>query len=164
MRASLLSLLGAAALAATAPATAIPVAPPDEVSWGGTAGEVVLPHRLHVDDLGIACGECHHETRAAALAMPHPEYFEDFWITCSTCHRTKAETEAVQKCSACHQDAPSTVADESLSTKVVVHRSCWRCHEVGTGGEASAVCASCHHASAVAPASHRTAGAPEGQP
>lgn len=160
-------LLFACLLAATADPSRS-VAPttdlPSEIVWSGSVGKVTFQHRLHVEDLGIACLECHHETRAAALDMPHPQYFEDFWISCSTCHRASAAARSAQKCSSCHPDSPSTVADETLSTKVVVHRSCWRCHEVGVGSDATATCVSCHDASALSATTQRAGGAPGNQP
>lgn len=109
-----------------------------------SVGEVAFPHQMHFDDLGIDCGECHHEINAARLKMPHEDYFDDFWIDCLACH-TESETPSVsQSCSSCHHSDPTGIADETLSSKVVIHKSCWTCHEIGTGAEASAGCASCH--------------------
>jgi hypothetical protein len=31
-----------------------------------------------------------------------------------------------------------------LSPKVVIHQSCWECHEIGTGEDASRNCKTCH--------------------
>ena len=107
-------------------------------------GDVRFPHGLHFGDLEFECSECHHETNAAGLAIPHEEYFADFWINCKTCHRDTKSPVPAQSCSNCHHGSPTDIADETLSTKVVVHRSCWRCHEVGTGQPASRTCKSCH--------------------
>jgi DnaJ-class molecular chaperone len=76
--------------------------------------------------------------------MPHAEYFEDFWIKCETCHTNPTTEASPQPCSNCHHASPIDASDESLSSKVVVHRSCWRCHESGTGSEASIGCVLCH--------------------
>jgi Zn finger protein HypA/HybF involved in hydrogenase expression len=76
--------------------------------------------------------------------MPHPEYFEDFWIRCETCHHVAAEPGCAQSCSACHHGSPASIADETLSSKVVIHQSCWECHPTSTGREASLGCALCH--------------------
>lgn len=44
----------------------------------------------------------------------------------------------------CHHGSPVTIADETLSSKVVIHRACWECHPTGTGSEASQRCDLCH--------------------
>jgi hypothetical protein len=108
-------------------------------------GEVEFPHLDHVDAFGLACGDCHHETNAAALAIPHEDYFDDFWIDCATCHHEpgSASLEA-QACSNCHPARPQNLADETRSAKVVIHQNCWECHDSGTGAEASSNCAFCH--------------------
>jgi len=114
------------------------------IEWDSAVGAVTFPHRLHVEDIGIDCADCHHETNAGRLAMPHPEYFTDFWIECGGCHKATASVAGPQACSACHHASPATIADETLSSKVVIHRSCWNCHDVTTGAEASRGCATCH--------------------
>ena len=118
---------------------------PAVITSPSALGEVVFPHFLHIDDIGVECDECHHEIDAAALATPHDGFFDDFWIHCQTCHRGPSAVAAgAQACSNCHHQQPATIADQRLSAKVAIHRSCWGCHEVGTGVEASASCASCH--------------------
>lgn len=107
-----------------------------------SVGAVVFPHLYHVEELGLECADCHHETSALALSSPHPEYFEDFWIDCESCHQGEEVTQP-QSCANCHANG-SRVGDETLSAKVVIHRSCWACHEVGTGPEASGSCGFCH--------------------
>jgi hypothetical protein len=107
-------------------------------------GDVSFQHWLHADDLGIECTACHHETDAAALDVPHTEYFSDFWIDCEICHRPDAAPTRPQACSNCHHSSPVDIADETLSSKVVIHRRCWDCHETGTGSAASASCPACH--------------------
>ena len=116
---------------------------PPEVVFLSTLGAVTFPHLLH-EEMELACENCHHETHVGQLTMPHPEYFEDFWIRCETCHRASSQPSCPQTCSACHHSSPSTVADETLSTKVVIHRACWECHPVGAGREASESCGLCH--------------------
>ena len=108
------------------------------------AGDVEFPHQMHFDDMGMSCEECHHEINAAQLSMPHTEYFDDFWIDCLACHTDSETPSATQACSSCHHSDPTGIADETLSSKVVIHKSCWTCHEIGTGGEASATCDTCH--------------------
>lgn len=108
-------------------------------SWG----EVIFPHKMHFEDFGLDCETCHHETNAAKLTFPHEEYFDDFWIDCKICHHEIKEPKRAQTCSNCHHYA-TTIADETLSAKVVIHKDCWNCHEVGKGIEASKGCVFCH--------------------
>jgi hypothetical protein len=139
--------VGPPTLAAAADADA-PV--PAEIVSPSSVGEVVFPHRLHFEQLQLACTECHHETRAAVLDMPHPQYFADFWIDCKICHREAGAPLAPQDCSACHRSSLSNIADQTLSAKVAIHRSCWRCHESGVGEKATASCAFCHNRDRIA--------------
>ena len=120
---------------------------PAEIAFDSSLGTVHVPHQAHVD-MELPCEDCHHETLASSLAMPHPAYFEDFWIECETCHHAAAQPGCPQQCSACHHGSPATIADETLSSKVVVHQSCWECHPVGTGSEASRSCGFCHQSEA----------------
>ena len=107
-------------------------------------GDVRFPHELHYDTLELECESCHHETQATELEIPHQEYFEDFWINCAICHRESPATSGPLACSQCHHRSPTDIADETLSAKVVIHQSCWECHEVGTGPQASQSCPTCH--------------------
>ena len=116
----------------------------DEIVFPSAVGEVTFPHALHADDLGFECTECHHETAAAGLRTPHDEYFGDLWVECATCHREADAPAVPQSCGGCHHASPTSTADETLSAKVVIHRSCWQCHDSGTGEEASRSCAFCH--------------------
>lgn len=120
---------------------------PVEVIFDSTTGRVLFPHELHTD-MEIPCENCHHEVLASSLSMPHPDYFDDFWIRCETCHHTSAEPGCTQDCSACHHGSPATIADETLSSKVVLHQACWECHPIGTGSEASQACDFCHQSDA----------------
>lgn len=114
-----------------------------ELVFSSTIGGVVFPHKAHFNDMEIACESCHHETNARMLDIPHREYFADFWIDCTTCHHPSEQPQKSMSCSACHH-CPVHCADETLSSKVVIHANCWGCHEIGTGAEASAGCVSCH--------------------
>lgn len=146
-----LSLVLLVALMASAPASAAPEAPvPAEIVSPTSVGEVVFSHLRHVEELGFACTECHHETRAAVLAMPHPQYFADFWIDCKVCHREGSAPLVPQACSVCHHSSLSNIADQTSSAKVAIHRSCWRCHESGSGQKATANCAFCHNRKRIA--------------
>lgn len=117
----------------------------DEIRTPSSAGEVVFPHLEHIDDFGIECQECHHEVNATALNMPHEKYFDDFWIECGVCHHDGDEPEQGPiACSSCHHERPNGVSDQTLSSKVVIHKNCWECHDIGTGADASGECSFCH--------------------
>lgn len=134
------------ALAAVGSEVTDETGPPEVIRWPASVGAVEFPHALHCDDVGVECIECHHETNASRLDIPHEDYFNDSWVDCQRCHRgTQASTQS-QACSACHPGNPANIADESMSSKVVIHKSCWQCHEVGVGVEASGACGFCHDA------------------
>ena len=117
---------------------------PEVITSPSSAGEVFFPHLQHTEDFEIACKDCHHEINAAELNMPHEDYFDDFWIDCKICHRESDSGKLqAQACSNCHTQ-PTNIADETLSSKVVIHKNCWECHDVGTGKEASESCQLCH--------------------
>ena len=134
-------------LVAAAGTPSSPGAAPDTASRDDPAAipPAYFPHDEHAEDFEIDCAECHHETDAAPLTFPHTDYFDDFWIDCRICHHEPgAAAIEAQRCSACHHGPNGDITDETLSAKVVVHQSCWSCHEVGTGAEAAARCADCH--------------------
>lgn len=111
-----------------------------------TIGPAFFPHGKHARKFAIDCAECHHETNAGPLSFPHQEYFDDFWIDCSICHRDSAVALEPQACSTCHHSPNGDIADETLSAKVVIHKNCWSCHDMGTGAKASSACKTCHAA------------------
>lgn len=132
-------------LFATHPARSDSVGIPTERIFPSSVGEVIFTHQAHVVDRKIECVECHHQINAKKLNTPHPDYFKSSWINCEICHN---ESEKVKQkayaCSGCHRTDPSSIVDETLSAKVVVHKQCWKCHSVGTGKDASKGCAFCH--------------------
>jgi hypothetical protein len=128
-------------LAATADAAEMPV----ERSFPSSVGDVVFNHQKHVQERSIECVECHHQINAKKLQTPHPDYFKSSWINCEICHgKSEPAAEKAYACSGCHRANPINIADETLSAKVVTHRKCWKCHQVGTGKEASKGCELCH--------------------
>lgn len=132
-------------LAISLPVTANPVEMPVERKYSSSAGEVTFHHEMHVKDLAVKCIECHHSINAKKLTTPHPDYFNASSIKCEICH---SDAEAVRKnaytCSICHRTNPMDIADETLSAKVVIHKQCWKCHQVSTGKDASTGCEKCH--------------------
>jgi uncharacterized CHY-type Zn-finger protein len=127
-----------------------------EIAGGGTTptveprpssimGDLIFDHVAHVEDMELACDECHHETNAVPLDTPHEQYFHDIWIDCGVCHREAGSPELEpQSCYNCHDAKLRDIADERLSPKVILHKNCWTCHEVETGLEASESCELCH--------------------
>lgn len=118
---------------------------PSDIDIPSSVGEVMFPHQMHIEDLEIECVECHHQINATKLNTPHPDYFRSSWINCKICHTGSDNVkQKVYTCSKCHHTNPVSIADETLSTKVVVHKKCWGCHEVETGKDASESCEMCH--------------------
>lgn len=116
--------------------------PPTTVVFDSSVGNVTFPHQLH---LKFGCAACHHQIHAGDLETPHPDYLDSSWISCEICHDASAAAGSpYYKCSECHHSEPTDIADETLSAKVVTHKSCWKCHASGTGVEASAGCGDCH--------------------
>ena len=121
------------------------IKPKEIIISPSTLGAVTFPHKLHFEDLEIECATCHHETNAARLKMPHENYYINFRIECQLCHRKDGTTAMQpQTCSNCHLESPESAADETLSSKVVIHKHCWDCHEISVGEEASRGCINCH--------------------
>lgn len=117
---------------------------PKEMAFPSAVGEVPFQHKKHVQE-GAACADCHHEINAKSLKTPHPAYLKSSSIKCETCHNEGDRAkQKVYTCSKCHPTNPINIADESLSAKVVIHKQCWECHDVGTGKKASKRCESCH--------------------
>ncbi len=138
------SVLLIAAVALAAGDSGLTPAPPDTVKFSSHVGEVLFPHALHADDLGIACQDCHHRVTAPALTTPHPTYLEQCSGRCDACHGRKGEEACDHKCGTCHPKAINAAHDEIPSPKVAVHQTCGGCHEIGTGPDASASCSNCH--------------------
>jgi len=119
--------------------------PPAAQRSASMMGALLFDHEMHAEELELECDECHHETNAPPLNYPHKDYFHDLWIDCETCHREAGSPELEpQSCYDCHDTKLRDIADERLSPKVILHKNCWKCHEVETGAEASESCSLCH--------------------
>jgi len=117
----------------------------EEILIESSVGNVIFPHDFHVTGVKMECVECHHQIHAVELDTPHPDYLESSWISCHACHNPKSASDQVYyQCGECHHTNPNNIADETLSSKVVVHKSCWKCHDTRTGVEASKGCVDCH--------------------
>lgn len=117
---------------------------PAEIIFHASVGEVTFPHQLHIKEFGVKCVECHHQINANKLITPHPDYLQSSWINCITCHSESGKEQQVYACSKCHRSNPKNIADETLSAKVVIHKSCGKCHPAGAGKGASMSCGKCH--------------------
>lgn len=115
---------------------------PDEITIESSVGNVLFPHKVH---MRFGCKACHHQIHAMELDTPHPDYLESSGVNCQDCHDTDSDTTRNNyKCSDCHHSEPENISDETLSSKVVIHKSCWKCHKSGTGVKASEGCSTCH--------------------
>jgi len=118
---------------------------PETITFTSSVGNVLFSHNVHAGELEIECADCHHQIHAVELDTPHPDYLTSSWIMCEVCHNpNSAVSGQYYKCSDCHQSDLGNISDETLSSKVVIHKSCWQCHESGTGVQASEGCAICH--------------------
>jgi hypothetical protein len=117
----------------------------EEILIESSVGYVIFPHDFHVTGVEMECVECHHQIHAVELDTPHPDYLTSSWIKCQSCHNPESESDQIYYlCGECHHTDPNNIADETLSSKVVVHKSCWKCHDTQTGVEASQGCVDCH--------------------
>ena len=115
---------------------------PRDITFSSSLGDVLFPHKLHMK---MGCKKCHHQIHAKELLTPHEEYLTYSWVSCQDCHNKASETNVTYYgCADCHHSNLENIADETLTAKVVVHKSCWKCHMSGTGVEASERCGFCH--------------------
>jgi hypothetical protein len=114
---------------------------PKEIAFESSVGNVLFPHKSHIK---FGCKRCHHQIQAMELDTPHPEYLESALINCQDCHDPGTQSGSKYKCSDCHHSEPENISDETLSSKVVIHESCWECHKTSTGLQASEGCSECH--------------------
>jgi hypothetical protein len=115
---------------------------PNVITFESSVGNVHFPHKVHQK---MGCKNCHHQIHAKDLITPHDEYLGYSWVSCKDCHNPGYETDgSYYGCAACHHSNLENIADETLNAKVVVHKSCWKCHESGTGAKASKECSFCH--------------------
>lgn len=115
---------------------------PGVITFESALGDVVFPHKVHQK---MGCQNCHHQIHAKSLDTPHEEYLGYSWVNCGDCHDADtAISTSYYGCDHCHHSNLENIADETLTAKVVIHKSCWNCHLSGTGEEASVRCSFCH--------------------
>ena len=125
-----------------------PAAPPAKrprmpavITFESSVGTVHFPHRVHQK---MGCQKCHHQIHAKDLNTPHEAYLTYSWVNCHDCHDESQNDSSYYGCAKCHHSNLQNIADETLNAKVVVHKSCWKCHLSGTGAVASERCVFCH--------------------
>jgi c(7)-type cytochrome triheme protein len=127
-------------LAATPPARRPKL--PGVITFESELGDVLFPHKVHQK---MGCSNCHHQIHAKTLDTPHEEYLGYSWVNCGDCHDADtAISTSYYGCDHCHHSNLENIADETLTAKVVIHKSCWNCHLSGNGAEASERCSFCH--------------------
>lgn len=114
---------------------------PNVITFESSVGQVHFPHKVHQK---MGCQNCHHQIHAKDLLTPHEEYLTYSWVNCRDCHDETQNHSTYYGCAKCHHSNLENIADETLNAKVVVHKSCWKCHLSGTGVEASERCSYCH--------------------
>lgn len=115
---------------------------PAVITFESSLGDVRFPHKVHQK---MGCKNCHHQIHAKTLDTPHEEYLTYSWVNCQDCHDADtAISTSYYGCDHCHHSNLENIADETLTAKVVIHKSCWNCHLSGTGAEASERCSFCH--------------------
>ena len=115
---------------------------PAVIHFESSVGNVEFPHKVHQK---MGCQRCHHQIHAKDLVTPHEAYLTYSWVNCHDCHNEESETStSYYGCAKCHHSNLQNIADETLNAKVVVHKSCWKCHLSGTGVKASERCSFCH--------------------
>lgn len=115
---------------------------PAVITFASSLGDVLFPHKVHQK---MGCKNCHHQIHAKTLDTPHEEYLTYSWVNCGDCHDADtAISTSYYGCDHCHHSNLENIADETLTAKVVIHKSCWNCHLSGTGAEASERCSFCH--------------------
>ncbi|MBN2355036.1 cytochrome c3 family protein [candidate division KSB1 bacterium] len=114
--------------------------------------ELIFSHKLHAEDVGEECGDCHMAAESSALAMDN--LLPDM-ETCYNCHDREAA------CSMCHKDPDNAIAYPRIETYIAkfphnVHVdkqvACERCHEGVAVSDnvfdkhlpGMPVCSSCH--------------------
>lgn len=130
-----------------APARDLPL----RIVLDNAGGRVLFSHNHHAEDLGLDCGDCHHD----GADPKHPE-------ACGACHPPAFDAayvaghaklfKSTQACSRCHAGAPDPdrptdkpdVAHVPLRADAF-HAQCMNCHEQsGAGPYGEKSCSACH--------------------
>lgn len=119
--------------------------PPEEITFSSKVGDVVFPHKMHVEEFELECSDCHHNINAKKIDTPHSDYFKSSQINCQVCHTgSLALMQEDYNCSKCHHSNPMHIGKEKITAKVAIHKKCWSCHDMDTGKDASEECTFCH--------------------
>ena len=102
-------------------------APQEDIVIAGEKKSARFPHQVHLD-LGVTCGQCHHDSKHQPLAEKDIEALESGQqLNCVNCHN-------------------KDFADPKLQTmKNIFHARCKECHRQGVAGKKGPTkCSSCH--------------------
>ncbi len=117
---------------------------PEIITIPSIIGEINLLHGKHFKEYGVECKSCHHEIYAPKLNIPHGEYSRHIWKGCNYCHTGDKNQKVDYKCGNCHKILTTNFAEETQSSKVVIHKNCSLCHDMGKEKKAAANCKFCH--------------------
>lgn len=130
-------------LVKSSPAPATPV----KTVLANQAGRVVFNHRMHAEDYGVQCEQCHHEN-AAARPDPKP---------CASCHGQDIDETFVkthqnsfagdpQACLTCHHRELTPKWDKEMHERhaEMYTDSCQSCHHDSSIEPEPTSCSSCH--------------------
>ncbi|NOY67979.1 MAG: hypothetical protein GXP53_00590 [Deltaproteobacteria bacterium] len=149
---------------------AYPVKAPDlpvRVMLEATGKNVLFDHKVHQDEYGLECVECHHSItgkkgkneqacgachKSDGVFKPalgkkglfdHEEHIEDFGLSCQDCHHMYDEQSdgKPQACSECHMD---TGDKDMPGIEDACHKKCISCHKEMEAGPTTSDCNACH--------------------
>ncbi|WP_027174527.1 cytochrome c3 family protein [Desulfovibrio aminophilus] len=125
---------------------------PPRIVLDNAGGRVLFSHGHHADDLGLACGDCHHDgadpMNPEACGSCHPAAFD---ATFKATHRTAFKS--INACTRCHAAPPKadqTATDQPDVSGIplrtdALHAQCMNCHEsMGAGPFGKESCNACH--------------------
>jgi hypothetical protein len=102
-------------------------APQDEIVIAGEQKSARFSHPVHLN-LGITCGQCHHNSEHQPLTDKDIEAMTDAkQLHCATCHNSEFSNASLQ------------------SPKDAFHARCKECHKTGVNGKMGPTkCTDCH--------------------
>jgi hypothetical protein len=102
-------------------------APGSEIIIAGEKKSARFAHPVHLD-LGVACGQCHHDSQHQALTDTDIAAMEDGQqLRCASCHNKDFSVPELQ------------------TLKDVFHARCKECHKQGVNGKTGpSKCTDCH--------------------
>ncbi|KAB1442168.1 cytochrome c3 family protein [Pseudodesulfovibrio senegalensis] len=124
---------------------------PARTVMDNNGGRVIFSHRIHADEYGFECADCHHDDigqeRPVSCGSCHPKAFDE---TFRSEHFKAFSSE--DACLRCHDDVPGeTLAEEDRPDTGNIplradafHAQCMDCHEENGGPYGAESCYQCH--------------------